>query len=188
MQKFDDDRQESLRVEDVGMTRAIRFLVTVTAMLSASAVAADETDVRTFLKTYLQKEMGGADIGPTKAAIAFFDLNADGNEEAIVYVVGSMWCGSGGCNALVLTPSGDGFEVVMDASVTRTPIGVLDTATNGWRDLFVSIAGGGIAAGTVAMKFDGNSYPDNPTVAPAVPVDASGGNMLFTEDETGSPL
>ena len=171
------------------MARAIRFLVTVTAMLSASAAAvADEADVRAFLKTYLQKEMGGADIGPTKAAIAFFDLNADGNEEAIVYVVGSMWCGSGGCNALVLTPSGDGFDVVMDASVTRTPIGVLDTSSNGWRALFVSIAGGGAAAGTAAMKFDGKSYPGNPTVAPAEPVDASEAEVLLTEDEMESPL
>jgi len=157
-------------------------------MLVASAAAADEADVRTFLKTYLQNQMGGADIGPTKAAIAFVDLNGDGEEEAIVYIVGSMWCGSGGCNALVLTPDGDGFDVVMDASVSRTPIGVPDTSSNGWRDLFVSIAGGGIAAGTVAMKFDGSSYPDNPTVAPPEPVGASAAEVLLTEDETGSPL
>jgi hypothetical protein len=170
------------------VARAIRVLVAVAAVLGASAAMADEADVRTFLKTYLQNEMGGADIGPTKAAIAFFDLNADGEEEAIVYVVGSMWCGSGGCNALVLTPNGASFDVVMDASVTRTPLGVLDTSSNGWRDLFVSIAGGGIAAGTVAMKFDGKSYPDNPTVEPAEPVDASAAKALFTADERGSLL
>jgi len=161
------------------------FFLTIALAFAASA---DETDVRTFLKAYLQNEVGGADIGPTKVAISFFDLNGDGKDEAIVYIVGSMWCGSGGCNALVLTPSDATFDVTMNASVTRTPIGVLNTSSNGWRDLFVSIAGGGIEAGTVAMKFDGNSYPDNPTVEPAKPVDATGATVLFAEDESGSPL
>lgn len=156
-------------------------------MLCVSA-AADEASVRAFLKTYLRNQVHTVDIGRTEAAIAFFDLNADGQDEAIVYIVGPMWCGSGGCGALVLTPRGATFDVVMDASVTRTPIGVLDASSKGWRDLFVSISGGGIKAGTVAMTFDGKSYPSNPTVQPARPVDATGAKVLLTEDATGSPL
>jgi hypothetical protein len=155
--------------------------------LAASAAAADEAEVRSFVKAYLTEAAGGS-IGPTSLAVAFFDLNADGTDEAIVYVVGSYWCGSGGCDALVLTPSSEGFEVVMDASVTRTPIGVLETATNGWRDIFVTIGGGGGQAGAVVMKFDGQSYPGNPTAPPAEPTDATAATVLFGEDVVGIPL
>jgi hypothetical protein len=38
----------------------------------------------------------------TRYIAAFRDLNDDGTPEAIVYLIGKRWCGSGGCNTLVL--------------------------------------------------------------------------------------
>lgn len=41
----------------------------------------------------------------TRYALARIDLNGDGSE-AIVYLAGGQWCGSGGCTLLVLSPPG----------------------------------------------------------------------------------
>ncbi|MBO3759454.1 hypothetical protein [Ciceribacter sp. L1K22] len=149
-------------------------------LLATPAAAADTAAVSAFLTTRLTAEMSG-DIGPTRVALAFADLNADGADEVLAYVMGPMWCGSGGCNLLVLTPKGESFSVVMDASVAQMPVGVLPTTSHGWADLAVSVGGGGAASGTVAMRFDGTAYPGNPTVAPAEPVDPSAARMLIDE-------
>ena len=116
-----------------------------------------------------------ADDGALTYAHASVDLNGDGTAEVLAYVMGPMVCGSGGCNLYVMAPEGedggDGWRVVTRTSVTRTPVGVLNTSTNGWRDLAVSIGGGGAQAGWVRLTYDGRTYPTNPTVPPAAPLD-----------------
>ena len=82
-----------------------------------------------FLKSYVLKNYPGADQA-TRVAIAFSDLNGDGKQEAVVYMMGPNWCGTGGCHALVLSPDGSTFKVVMDASVSRLPISVLPTKSH----------------------------------------------------------
>ncbi len=57
---------------------------------------------------------------------------------------------------------------VTNISITRPPIRVLPTVTHGWHDLGVMVAGGGIIPGYEArLRFDGHSYPSNPTVPSA---------------------
>jgi hypothetical protein len=51
------------------------------------------------------------------------DLNGDSVPETLVYVVGMMSCGSGGCNLLVFTPEGSGHRLVSTLSVTNLPNG-----------------------------------------------------------------
>lgn len=103
-----------------------------------------------------------------------FDLDSDGVDEVLVYPAGPMLCGSGGCNLVVLQKSGDAWTKISELSVTQLPVGVLDTRTNGWRDLWVTVAGGGLPATTMKLSFDGKSYPANPTVPPAVAIDKPG--------------
>ena len=116
--------------------------------------------------------------GELEYAAAGEDLNGDGRAEVVVHIRSRYYCGTGGCNAMVLTPDFEGYRVVMDASVTRTPIGVLESETRGWRDLTVSYSGGGYASDTALMRFDGLSYPSNPTVPPATPTDRRGEVLL----------
>lgn len=163
-------------------------LATVLAASGAAAAEAELDGVRDFLRGFLIEKYGAADLAATRAAIALRDLDGDGADEAVVFVLSPNWCGSGGCNAYVLTPAGDGYRVVMDATVTETPIGVLPTTSHGWLDLFVSVGGGGAPAGAVAMRFDGTAYPSNPTAAPAEPVDAAGGEVLIAGDARGAVL
>ncbi len=99
----------------------------------------------------------------TRYAAALVDLKDDGKQEAIVYFIGANWCGSGGCSCLILAPDGSSYDVITQTSVTQLPIRVLSTKTNGWHDLAVGVAGGGIQPGYEArLRFDGSTYPTNP--------------------------
>lgn len=124
--------------------------------------------------------------GEVSVATAPVDLNGDGVDEIVAYVSGPMLCGTGGCNTLVLQPEGAGFAVRMDASVSKLPVTVLDSSSNGWRDIGVRIGGGGGDSGHAVMRFDGTAYPSNPTVPPATVEDdvAQGpmGEILIAED------
>ena len=114
----------------------------------------------------------------------------DGSDAlTLVYLVGPEVCGSAGCNLLILRRSGDGYAVVGDTTVTRTPIRLLSTRTNGLPDIGVHVAGGGVTEGYEArLRFDGARYPSNPTVAPAERVTEAEGVVLITDDDTRTPL
>lgn len=148
------------------------------------ANATDAEEVLIFLKEHIVEGYAAADFENATVALGFADLNDDGADEALAYVLGQNWCGSGGCNAYVITPTDGGFSVVMESTVTQTPIGVLKTSTNGWSDIFVSVSGGGVPSGRVAMKFDGERYPRNPTTK-GEPIEETNGKVLIGEDDRG---
>lgn len=102
---------------------------------------------------------------------ATVDLNGDGVDEILVRASSRDYCGSGGCTLFVLSPEGGDFRVVMRATVTNPPVRVLDSVAHGWKDIGVTVSGGGAGRPYEArLRFDGVRYPGNPTVAPAEPV------------------
>jgi len=104
----------------------------------------------------------------SQPAMAFRDLNRDGREEVLVYMRGRQWCGSGGCTTLILSRGMDSWKVVSKIPVTRPPIKVLSSTSNGWHDVGVTVGGGGIQTSyEVRLRFDGHTYPQNPTASPA---------------------
>ena len=153
----------------------------------AQAVSASP---ETSLKKFLQKTFGpqSPDGPPTRYVSAFVDLNSDGRQEAIVYLLGPDWCGSGGCTLFVLAPAGPSFKVITKMTVTNPPIRVLATKTNGWSDLCVRVQGGGIQPGYDAkLSFNGKKYPGNPSVSPAhkLPENSPGKSVISSlEDAT----
>src|SRR4051812_24404972 len=72
------------------------------------------------------------------------DLNGDDRSEAFVYLTDPSYCGSGGCTLVVLTSQGRSYRVVLRSTVTQLPIRLLPTSTRGWRDIGVTVGGGGI--------------------------------------------
>jgi len=112
-------------------------------------------------------ELLGDVTGPIHYFARQADLDADGRLELIVHVAGPMVCGTGGCNTVVLAQDGGDLREVATIAVTRPPIVVAGSSSNGWRDLLVSVSGGGMPAHMARLRFDGNSYPGNPTVEPA---------------------
>jgi hypothetical protein len=121
------------------------------------------------------------------------DLDGDGRPEVLVYLFGSYTCGSGGCNTLVFrtTDAGD-YRLVADIALTNNPVVVSERRTRGWNDLITLVAGGGVRAHYAVLRFDGKSYPNNPTAPPAAPLRAPTRGKAYLvgsgERETGFAL
>ena len=124
----------------------------------------------------------------TRYSVALADLNSDGRPEALIYAMsttesdsGPDLCGSGGCELDVLVLSKTGYRHVSTISVTRPPIRVLQTVSHGWRDIGVLVAGGGILRGYEArLRFNGTTYPLNPTVPPATRLAGATGKVVIS--------
>lgn len=87
-----------------------------------------------------------------------FDLNEDGSKEIFVGLTGPYFCGSGGCSQFILDAKG---EVISSFTVSDYPVVISTETSNDWRDLFI-LSGGAYRV----VKFDGQSYPFNPSLLP----------------------
>jgi hypothetical protein len=131
---------------------------------------------------FMQAEKVPTDGGGQPFFAGFVDLNGDGTMDAIVVLTGSSWCGTGGCTMLVFQGADNGFQFVSRSTLVRTPVTVSEIKTNAWRDLVLTVSGGGTPPRTVALKFDGKQYPPNPSVQAALPAGAATkGTVLFPE-------
>lgn len=102
-----------------------------------------------------------AEYVDTRYFLKWFDLNEDGRQEAIVYVVGSSVCGTGGCQTLIFQLEGNGMKLMQSIGLTKTPIMVSVSPTKNWKNLIVWRGGGGGPSGLVELMHDGKSYPSN---------------------------
>jgi hypothetical protein len=120
---------------------------------------------------------GGRKFGASRSnGVRYFynavDLNNDNIAETIVYLVGGFTCGTGGCSTLVFRSDGTRLELISHLTLTNNPIIVSHQTTNGWSDLVLYVSGGGAKASYHRLRFTGNSYPENPSVEPALERDA----------------
>lgn len=102
--------------------------------------------------------------------------------------MGSVFCGTGGCTLQLFTASADGYGLVSEFPVSRTPVIVSAAKTGGWNDLYRLESGGGAAATYVTHVFDGTKYVERERM-PADP--ATDGKRSLTGEvrfETGIPL
>lgn len=83
------------------------------------------------------------------------DLNGDGRSETLVYLMGSLFCGTGGCSMLVLDHQ---QKVVGHFSLVSPPVNVSESSSKGWKNLSWTQTGGGAPALTVSYRFDGKKY------------------------------
>ena len=144
-------------------------------------LSAQQESLKRFLRTL-------DDSKSTRYIAAFRDINDDGTPEAIVYLMGK-WCGSGGCNTLILARHGTSWRIVTNITITRPPIRVLRASSNGWHSLGVWVQGGGIQPGYEAeLRFDGKTYPRNPSVPPARRSGKPAGEVVIPSAQDGTPL
>jgi hypothetical protein len=142
--------------------------------------------LKSFLQSYLGKPQFKEDEEDDQYLVAWVDLNDDGKQEAIVYVSGRSWCGSGGCITLVLAPQRTSYRLVTKITITRLPIRVMPEKSHGWHDISVTVQGGGILKAYEArLRFNGTTYASNPTVAPAQPVRGmTSGQVILSATDT----
>ncbi len=130
----------------------------------------------------------GTGTGAGRYLYSRMDLNGDGREEVFAYTLGSIFCGTGGCNLLLFTPTDDGLSLVNNFPISRTPIIVSAERTQGWNDLFRPESGGGAPGSYVRHVFDGETYVEEER-RPAEP--APGGTEVLAGEytfEDGIPL
>ena len=122
------------------------------------------------LEAAIRKWNGTDDTNEVRYHHNKVDLNSDRQPDAIVAVLDQSSCGTGGCPMLIFKGDGrGGYQLVTEMSVSRPPLIVLKIKTRGWNDLVMYVSGGGIKPYYSLLKFDGKTYPENPTVEPEIP-------------------
>jgi hypothetical protein len=114
------------------------------------------------LKKFMQDHIRQIDPNideTTMFSYAFVDLNGDGKDEAIVYLTGRSWCGTGGCVTYVLTPDGESYRFVARVPATRTPIRVLDRGSHGWHSITTIVRQDATHIYEGELRFNGQKYP-----------------------------
>ncbi len=125
---------------------------------SSNAKTADL--VRLTLQDLYKDDLSKNFIDENSRKFIFFeyDLNEDGKKEIFVGLTGSYFCGTGGCTQLILDNQGN---VISTFSVSGYPVIIDNSKTNGWKDLFIYSG-----SKNRIVKFDGKTYPSNPSVLP----------------------
>ena len=86
------------------------------------------------------------------------DLNGDGRAEVLVWVPTREWGGTGGYPLLIFSRYGTGYRFIWSYDQAWSPVVVLNTKRHGWRDLAVTIGGGGDPMRLVVFRFDKGGY------------------------------
>lgn len=86
----------------------------------------------------------------------------DGGQTGALVLLDGDYCGSAGCNLLVLRSTGKGLTLVSSSTICNEPIGVLAERQHGLRTLIVNTSD----KGEVLMRFNGSRYPLNPSMQP----------------------
>ena len=146
--------------------------------IASTGCAKVETERPPALESALQ-ELLGDEQGPIHYFSAKADLDDDQISEWIVHLAGPSVCGTGGCSTLVFTEVDGVLRLLTRITVTRPPIVIAESTTNGWRDLIAHVAGGGILPGHDArLRYDGSTYPGNATVEPTEPLSEKGEGVV----------
>jgi len=133
--------------------------------------AVEDISLRKFLQNYIGARTD--ENKTTRCSAAFVDLEDEGAEDVIVHLTSDGWCGTGGCTTLILAPDGASYRVVTKITITRLPIRVLATKSNGWHDIgVVARISGNEPLSEAILSFDGKTYPSSPSMPPARRSDA----------------
>lgn len=108
------------------------------------------------------------DLGKVRYYYNNVDLNEDGNPEVFVYLVGSPVCGTGGCSGAILKNENGEYTLLSKFTLVNNPVIISNRKTNGYRDIIMYVSGGGIESFFAQIKYDGATYPSNPSVQPKI--------------------
>lgn len=119
---------------------------------------------------------------------ASLDLNDDGIEETFAYLLGPIFCGTGGCDLMLFARDGEGYRLINNFPISRLPVVAAATRTQGWNDLFRPESGGGAGPSLVRHVFDGKRYVEAERLPPEPPPPGTAvlaGDFTF---DSGIPL
>lgn len=97
-------------------------------------------------------------VGRGRYVYGRVDLNSDGRDEVFVYLLGSIFCGTGGCNLLLFTETQQGFSLINEFTTARLPVIVSAKKTKGWKNIAWLKSGGGVPSSYLNHTFNGKRY------------------------------
>lgn len=109
------------------------------------------------------------------------DLDNDGRREGLILLQSphQKWCMEYGCTMYIFRAHDDGFSYLSEISPVRGPLVVSEAQTNGWRDIIAYVSGReSWHAKNVALKFNGQTYPQQPEILPATTVSMLDGHGI----------
>lgn len=128
----------------------------VAATAATKADAALEDAIRAAFPDYRAAAVDGL---PTARYLASRrDLNGDGADEVIVYLMGPFFCGTGGCSLLVFAQGENGYKEIANAGTARPPVSIVKAGMNGYADLWYEQSGGGGPTEYVQLAFQDGRY------------------------------
>ncbi len=115
-----------------------------------------------YTKAMLQ-DMG--ETGMARYATGKVDLNNDGQPEIFVYLMGSIFCGTGGCTLQLYQSDNGNYTLLGEFGLSRTPVIVSAASNKGWRDFWRLQSGGGRPSEYVRYRYNGNQYVEAERIA-----------------------
>ncbi|MCP9837052.1 META domain-containing protein [Cyanobium sp. N.Huapi 1H5] len=108
----------------------------------------------------LRRPLGSAagGMGRISYVHARTDLDGDGRQDVLVYLMGPYVCGTGGCTLQVFRQEARGYRLISSFPSSRLPVIVPEARRSRWRDLWRLQSGGGAPATWVREVFDGRGY------------------------------
>lgn len=103
------------------------------------------------------------------------DLNGDGKKETFVSLVGSYFCGTGGCTMLLLDSN---YKLITKFTVMQGSIFVEPRTENDWKVLTVKSEGE-----WKSLVYANGTYPSNPSVVERSKQDGPSGQAVVIFDE-----
>ncbi|MEG1616521.1 MAG: hypothetical protein RR202_01705 [Bacteroidales bacterium] len=158
-------KKEAVSQKDTAVTSVGEPTMPPEVVQYAGNISNEQTEnlVRLTLRDLYKDDLSKNLISEESRKFIFFqyDLNGDSKNEIFVGLTGPYFCGSGGCTILLLDDQGNPITTF---TVSDSPV-VIDTdkKSQGWYDLFI-LSGGEYHI----MKFNGKSYPSNPSVQPVL--------------------
>lgn len=127
------------------------------------------------LSDYLKREVKAMPESDRKYQFFKIDLNEDGVNEILIRFESTFFCGSGGCNYLLLENK---FNKITQFTVMNAPIYVEPKSDNGWKILLVRSEGE-----LKELKFEDGSYPSNPSIVEKASLDAPSPDAIVLFDD-----
>jgi len=111
------------------------------------------------------------------------DLNDDGKSETIVWLHSAMVGGSSGYTAQIYRKVKGEYRLLREVTPAWNPVIVSNRKTRGWRNLIMFVAGGGVLPGYwTEVRFNGETYPDDPREGVEVRKSRVAGRAYIADD------
>jgi hypothetical protein len=117
-----------------------------------------DSSLNAFLRRAIIRELGNECSGELKFVSRQADLDGDGRLEILAWVPTDGCGGTSGYPLLIFRRGARGLRLVSDIDQLWTPLIVLRSSRNGWRDIVMQEGGGGVRMHYILLRHTGRRY------------------------------